>query len=1186
MLNQYQILNQFPDAVCTILQQYTDTKKSNRLLDQAEQDQLQKMDRDEKERLLNQVESEHKQIESRYEQGKKENNSNKAAKMDEASKRYEAWRQAADTYQARIESAYQLVERQLALCAYDTETHGPNEVFNRATVREVLKQESSKLSSRMIDYNAPLLELERKSKQLSEEAGRQLADLRAQVQENYNEEIKEIETQYNSQAAELEEEHSRSLEQWRHKREQQNGEQQAAAQKRMQVQQEQAQQKAMELDRQFQEHFAEKLQVEQVHQAYQNVYGEIPSYKGYRAVQTSMGGLVMGESVCDITPYMSDPIVSDCVKKHLSFALCRENHQDQIVLPYGVAFQDEGLSAVIGYESSCRSMVISNLNAIAMQLFMSNPAGKIRFTFISPSDAGDAFATFMRFTDVDERLVDTHVWVEAPRIEERLDILLNRAQTINQDYLRGQYANILEYNQAAGKNAEPLQFLIVADFPRGFTQSALEKLESVMSNGPKNGIYTLLSGDMNELMGADESNDQRYQNVLRRICGKLSFFRYDEDGLHAPVVLSETVAKEEHAAPDVLYRPIVLPEDHNLVDSTIDTMIRAIRMAERVTITYDDVMDNLTSKPERWFGYTDRAGISAPFALSGPNKVVSLEMAADVMSPKYHTLITGMIGSGKSTLLHTIIMGILLKYSPEDVQIYLMDFKDGVEFKVYTEYNLQNFRAISIDTEPEFGLTVLKQIEREMEERNRLFKSGGFRGLESYRSAMEESGEGHPHMPRIVLIVDEFQEAFGKSDDPIMSQAAEIVKRLTLVGRAPAIYLIMATQDIKNAAALPETVYNQFETRIALKSSPDSARIVLPDNPIADQLINLDKGVAIFNASAGNKDHNVQCRIAYCSEKEQRALLQRIADNQETMHYDLKNHRTRLLLSSIQDDRSNPLNLFVHEGYRPERVHAATLGYRLFIGEGLTMENRFHPELTSRAGQNVLLTGRDQNRARTTTAFIVMSLLYEALRLGENLSHPLIKLFDFGLDLPGDDTLNALQQALPAGWIRIYRTPEVLEGLSVLSQELGQEYRQFVILFGLSRARRLLVQQDMYSVPPKNTLLELLRKGPAEGMNFVVWANSAESFLENYGEALPAFDHRLVGDIQEEQYSAFTFNPAPGNMKLKNAVYANMDQEDVKVRLYERPTEQWIEGYIAQMSQALQSRLESAQQPAGKNEWW
>ena len=390
MLNQYQILNQFPDAVCTILQQYTQTKESNRLSDQAEQARLQKMDRDEKERLLNQVESEHKQIESQYEQCKKENNSDKAAKMDESSKRYEAWKQAADTYQTRIESANQLIERQLALCAYDTQTHGPDETFDPVEVREILKKESSKLPGRMSDYNAPLLELGKKSEQLTKEAGKLLEDLRAQARDAYNDEIKEIEIQYKSRAAEVEEEHSRSLEQWRSKREQQNSEQQATAQKRMQVQQEQAQQKAVELDRQFQEHFAEMLQVEQVRQAYQNVCGEIPSYKGYRAVQTSMGGLVMGESVCDITSYMGDPIVSDCVKEQLSFALRQENHQDQIVLPYGAAFQDEGLSAVIGYESSCRSMVISNLNAIAMQLFMSNPAGKIRFTFISPSDAGDA----------------------------------------------------------------------------------------------------------------------------------------------------------------------------------------------------------------------------------------------------------------------------------------------------------------------------------------------------------------------------------------------------------------------------------------------------------------------------------------------------------------------------------------------------------------------------------------------------------------------------------------------------------------------------------------------------------------------------------------------------------------------------------------------------------------------------
>jgi len=165
--------------------------------------------------------------------------------------------------------------------------------------------------------------------------------------------------------------------------------------------------------------------------------------------------------------------------------------------------------------------------------------------------------------------------------------------------------------------------------------------------------------------------------------------------------------------PQVQYLPLQLPENRVELDDAIETMKKAVYNADRVTITYDDVTSGLTHQPDRWFRYSDEKGISVPFALSGANKVLSLELASDALSPKYHTLVTGMIGSGKSTLLHTLIMGLLMKYSPEDVQIYLMDFKDGVEFKIYTEYDLKNFRAISIDTEPEFGLAVLKKIEAE-----------------------------------------------------------------------------------------------------------------------------------------------------------------------------------------------------------------------------------------------------------------------------------------------------------------------------------------------------------------------------------------------------------------------------------------------------------------------------------------
>lgn len=957
------------------------------------------------------------------------------------------------------------------------------------------------------------------------------------------------------------------MEKWKTTFAEKTKQQREAAQQRTQAQRATSVQRAEALDARFRKNFVEQLQPEKVQAAYQAVRASLPQYKGYTPVKESLGGLIMGDSQTDITSYMEDLVVRECMEEHCAFALRQEGDKSYLVLPHAVSFTDSAFSSIIGYNAATRDTVVSNLNAMTLQLFMTNPAGKIRFTFISPSDAGDAFSTFMRFTDVDERLVDTHVWVDSQRIEERLDVLLDRAQTISQDYLRGQYNDILEYNQAAGKNAEPLQFLVVADFPRGFTQGALEKLENVMSNGPKNGIYTILSGDMSELLGSNDGNDQRYNAVLRRVCSKLTFFYFDEKGIHVPNVQSPRVSGT-HAMIDQIYLPMTLPTNRSLVDSTIETLKKAIHAAERVTITYDDVMDGLPQMPERWFGYSDRQGLSVPFALSGANKVLSLELASDALSPKYHTLVTGMIGSGKSTLLHTLIMGLLMKYSPEDVQIYLMDFKDGVEFKVYTEYNLKNFRAISIDTEPEFGLAVLKKIEAEMQARNNIFKEEGCRGLEGYRREMAEKGNPHHGMPRTILIIDEFQEAFGRSDDPVMSEAAEIIKRLTLVGRAPAIYLIMATQDIKNAAALPETVYNQFETRIALKSSPDSARIILPDNPMADQLINLDKGVAIFNASAGNKDHNVQCRIAFCSEDEQRALLEQIAQKQAAAGFQVTGG-TRLLLSSIQDDRSNPLSHFEETGEIDQ--NDMSLGYRLFVGEPLSLENNFHPQLLSRRGKNLLLTGNDQQRARITTAFIMGSLLYEMLRQQDTSTEPAITLFDLSSDAPQDDMFGQLVRGLPEK-IRVYHAGDVLDGLDMLEKELPIGRRQFVVFFGLNRARRLLIQPDAYTQAPREKFVSLLQRGPENNMNFIVWANSAESFLSLYRDVLPCFEQRLVGGIPEEQIAELIIGQAPANMKPKNAVYFDMDAtETPKIRLYDQPTDSWVRQFIRRLQDAIRA---------------
>ena len=1168
MREPYQIMAEFPDDLFTLLQDYQHNKDG---LNEQLKKELQDLSQTESEEER-QLESWHtgslREINDRAQRQKSHYDANANVKTAEAEKRHKETLAQAQKMQNWLEEMSKEFDKQILNCVRRREGM-ENLKISTAGALDMLREEANNLPPKAEDYTAPVFALKKEADEAYQKIWQHLSEMRAQADAEYSDAAAQnrSELQKNvgeSSACQQKELNEHAAEYSRR----QAVQQQTTAQRRAEHTQSAAVRRK-ELEEALRRQFVQDLEPEQVKQAYETVVRSEAQYKGYTPAKHNGDGLLFGRSRCDLTSYLDDEVVRECLEQHFGYALRRTGSSTYLELPYGTAFTDKNFSSIIEYPKNLRDIVVSNLNAMTMQLFMTNVAGKVRFTFISPSDAGEAFASFMRFADVDERLVDTHVWGNSQRIEERLDVLLDRAQTINQDYLRGQYADILEYNQAAGKNAEPLQFLMVVDFPRGFTQAALEKLENIMSNGPKNGIYTILAGEVGELDGSNDANDPRYNAVLQRIVQHLSCYRYENGMLRVPPRPSSAIrAGHPHANPQVQYLPLQLPENRVELDDAIETMKKAVYNADRVTITYDDVTSGLTHQPDRWFRYSDEKGISVPFALSGANKVLSLELASDALSPKYHTLVTGMIGSGKSTLLHTLIMGLLMKYSPEDVQIYLMDFKDGVEFKVYTEYNLKNFRAISIDTEPEFGLAVLKKIEAEMQARNNIFKEEGCRGLEGYRREMAEKGNPHHGMPRTILIIDEFQEAFGRSDDPVMSEAAEIIKRLTLVGRAPAIYLIMATQDIKNAAALPETVYNQFETRIALKSSPDSARIILPDNPMADQLINLDKGVAIFNASAGNKDHNVQCRIAFCSEDEQRALLEQIAQKQAAAGFQVTGG-TRLLLSSIQDDRSNPLSHFEETGEIDQ--NDMSLGYRLFVGEPLSLENNFHPQLLSRRGKNLLLTGNDQQRARITTAFIMGSLLYEMLRQQDTSTEPAITLFDLSSDAPQDDMFGQLVRGLPEK-IRVYHAGDVLDGLDMLEKELPTGRRQFVVFFGLNRARRLLIQPDAYTQAPREKFVSLLQRGPENNMSFIVWANSAESFLSLYRDVLPCFEQRLVGGIPEEQIAELIIGQAPANMKPKNAVYFDMDAtETPKIRLYDQPTDSWMRQFIRRLQDAIRA---------------
>ena len=89
-------------------------------------------------------------------------------------------------------------------------------------------------------------------------------------------------------------------------------------------------------------------------------------------------------------------------------------------------------------------------------------------------------------------------------------------------------------------------------------------------------------------------------------------------------------------------------------------------------------------------------------------------------------------------MLHALITNGALRYSPDELELYLIDFKKGVEFKVYAAMELPHARVIAVESEREFGLSVLQRLDVELKERGEIYRQLGCQDLAGYREARPE----------------------------------------------------------------------------------------------------------------------------------------------------------------------------------------------------------------------------------------------------------------------------------------------------------------------------------------------------------------------------------------------------------------------------------------------------------------
>ena len=214
-----------------------------------------------------------------------------------------------------------------------------------------------------------------------------------------------------------------------------------------------------------------------------------------------------------------------------------------------------------------------------------------------------------------------------------------------------------------------------------------------------------------------------------------------------------------------------------------------------------------------------------------------------------------------------MITNLALRYSPDEVELYLVDFKKGVEFKAYARSLLPHARVVAIESEREFGLSVLQRLDAELRTRGDMFRKRGTQDVKAYRAAVPDA-----RLPRILLIIDEFQELFVE-DDRIAQESALLLDRLVRQGRAFGIHVLLGSQTLGGAYTLARSTIGQMAVRIALQCSEADAHLILSEDNTAARLLTRP-GEAIYNDANGLYEGNHPFQIVWLADGERDEYLQ------------------------------------------------------------------------------------------------------------------------------------------------------------------------------------------------------------------------------------------------------------------------------------------------------------------------
>lgn len=827
-----------------------------------------------------------------------------------------------------------------------------------------------------------------------------------------------------------------------------------------------------------------------------------------------------------------------------------------VELPYSQRLED-GISLLIKYSyEEERKVVQKIMQPLLIKLFMSFPAGKLEATMIDPLELGASFSDIPRLATGPNsaRIIDKKIWSKDKDIEVAIATLRQKLEYLTQSYGDDKEGRLKK---------EVIRALVITDFPVGFSNTALNDLKAIVRNSASLGVCVLISANESELEKLKNNNS----TLLKEIMSSLIQTRAENDKL----VLG--------LCDDRIYLKIDPMEDVNaykdqIFEELVDKIDHAVLKIERFQDMFDfDIYDS-----NNWFTGNHQE-IAIPLGIKGSSTVVNLVLGRGGGSTEHHGLIAGPTGAGKSTLLHTLVLSTLVSYSPEEVQMYLLDFKEGVEFNIYTKYRLPSLRVVAMNSEPEFGLIVLKELCTELEDRSRHFIRYGVSDINGYFEL-----EDVPKVPKLLLVFDEVQELFRprRENDSIRTECLTCINRLVMQGRSMGIHILFACQDFRNCSGL-ETFFSQMVIRIAIQGSEDMASSILNANNSGISALQKEPaGAAIYNSGAGVESANNPFQVSYTNEEDRIMLLEKFdAYFKDPSVADIyKDYKTRVLLTNAEDNINNCFNKLIVEGRESvSKLGTSETGYGLLLGMSFGKKFDFIPELTRNDGENLLVVTREEKVALGIFELAAMSVLYEELNTDADKKNALIYVLDlFDEDLLSSDLcdFDFLAEQFQ-GQIVVAKKRDSKELIDSLYQtlvgrmegSLESNERVFFMFFGVNRARHLkkvsIYDDDSNGdIDSITKLKDILRRGSRYGINCIFWGEGIKIIEDILGPNFQTlFNKRIALGLDSDSMNLLVDEVDAESLRGVTAAYLDEvhDNKNTHFRPYGVPAKIWIERY-------------------------